>query len=151
MTANSPGINQILERLDWPAESVRVRAAHIQQWVVANDIIGCYGQHVGTTFLVPSVPMQNSVFDPHRAWGVLKAADAREARPSFDVAWRDLLQRHPEAELLLPLLQNGTLTVADLYAISLYGISEAVLVKMGLSQVSQTLVQIFGGFGSLFS
>lgn len=68
MTANSPGIGEILESLDWPADSVRERSPRIKQWIVENDIIGCYGKHVGTTFLVPRVPMRQSVFDPHRAW-----------------------------------------------------------------------------------
>lgn len=151
MTANSPGIGEIMERLNWPVESVQERAKRIKQWVVANDIIGTYGKHVGTTYLVPAVPMVHSVFDPHRAWDVLKTAHAREATPSFEVAWRDLLQKHPEAAFLLPLLKDGTLTVADLYAISVNGMTDTILAKIGFNQAAQMLGQFVAGLGSMLN
>jgi hypothetical protein len=151
MTANSPGVGEILTRLGWSLELLRPRESHIKQWIVANDIIGCYGQHVGTTYVVPPVPMRTSVFDPHRAWDDLKTASAIEARPSFAFAWSHLVARHPEAEFLLPLLKNGTLTVADLYAIAVNGMSDTILMKIGGSQVGQLFGQISSGLGSLFS
>jgi hypothetical protein len=115
---NSPGVLSSLEHLGWNDRLVRAshRGNNIYQYVVSNDVIGCFGRHIGVVRLLPSQPLETPL-GPHRAWDALRESNHVRGQPDFEGALDELISKQPLALPLYALLQQGTLKLSDLFAL----------------------------------
>lgn len=115
---NSPGVLSSLEHLGWDDRLIRSsnRGNNVYQYIVSNDVIGCFGRHVGVVRLLPAQPLETPL-GPHRAWNALRESNHVRGQPDFEGALEELISKQPLALPLYALLQQGTLKLSDLFAL----------------------------------
>lgn len=117
VTFNAPGVRPIAQREFGYDTAAR---AKVVSYVVADDVVGNYGIHVGMASVLPRAGFFNGPLTPHRAWHLLKGGTPDTSlSPNFDRAVDWMSDSYPEVELARLAFDTGLVDFGSLAGVVL--------------------------------